>query len=639
MSSIDKGVEQVVNRLGRNVRVEKNGNTIYGIMNGEVVFSLADRYGYINSQEEAVIRNGIRRYDEAIQRARIEAERQRKEMLERERVAEYEKVRQKINAKRSQINAMIQKLESCGESMKKTNEKRAAELAAISSAYPLLDFSELEKENVEAVTAQKQLIQQRIAQGKEVLKNFERLAGSVSGTLATSRYHALNTEISAFRIPTITTGSIEYENNRFYEQTRDLQRALQSMAPILSRIEKYADGNEEIAVVAKSALQAIGNIKIQDAADVSTVVETMQRTLADIRVIMENETIRTDIEAISVIEGEIAACSETYDIIGVSTYRVLDFRNEIEEVAKDAIERFAELSNAEYSTCSKTRNGEATERLTEILERGASGEAVLREVEAFKSEACTYAIQDENHRAEHDEYRAIVSALKEYGVPDTKIEVFDVHAYAEQKTRLTGLLALEKRKFERSRLIVTDMQVKSVMQSMGYDLFSSIGDANGYIREALFTKRGYDGVLWQTVVLSDGSVTRRLIGVNKGETETDTAYVKQVAEQMEKAGEPQTFLQQFKETTGSQLSVNFACEHDSENAEAVIARNGYHYLRGQALELYNKNVAQEQEAARPTKAAEHVRRERKIVAGKAISSSAAALRAAEQKSRAMSHAN
>ena len=47
MSSIDKGVEQVVSRLGRNVKVQKRGNTIYGIMNGEVIFSLADRYGYI----------------------------------------------------------------------------------------------------------------------------------------------------------------------------------------------------------------------------------------------------------------------------------------------------------------------------------------------------------------------------------------------------------------------------------------------------------------------------------------------------------------------------------------------------------------------------------------------------------------
>ena len=105
MSSIDKGVEQVVNRMGRNVKVEKRGNTIYGVMNGEVIFSLADRYGYINSSEEAIIRDGIRRYDmeekqrreraeaerraraEAIRRAQEEAERQRRAELERERKA------------------------------------------------------------------------------------------------------------------------------------------------------------------------------------------------------------------------------------------------------------------------------------------------------------------------------------------------------------------------------------------------------------------------------------------------------------------------------------------------------------------------------------------------------------------------
>ena len=78
MSSIDKGVEQVVNQLGRNVRVERRGNNIVGIMDGEVIFSMPDRWGYINESEKDIIRRGIENHEQAQRRRQEEAAAERR---------------------------------------------------------------------------------------------------------------------------------------------------------------------------------------------------------------------------------------------------------------------------------------------------------------------------------------------------------------------------------------------------------------------------------------------------------------------------------------------------------------------------------------------------------------------------------
>ena len=639
MSSIDKGVEQVVNRLGRNVRVQKRGNTIYGIINGEVVFSLADRYGYINSQEEEIIRDGIRRYDEAVRRARIEAERQRLARLEEERVAEYRMVVNQIDRKRTQIVSMISRIQRSEDLFKASNHKRASILSSLVRTYPDFDFSELERENEAAILSQKKLIEEKVAEGNSVLAQFEKTAKSATSDLSTEKYRSLRSKISSFSIPAIEAGSAEYDNQKFIEKMQNLQSALKKGAPVVFRLKEYADDKSAIGVKARVALEKISSAKISTAEDFAKILGITQTALFEIKELIECENVRSDIASISIIEGEIAACNETYEIVGVSTYEILDFRKEIEELAQEAIEKFACLRENEFSTCTNERNEKATQRLMDILERGMAGEAVLLEVEKMKSEAIAYEAGDAIHACEYEEYKTIVQILKDYGVPSSEIEGFDARRYVEQKAKLTAQVAVEKREFERSRLIVTDMQAKSVMESMGFDLFSSIGDANGYVRESLFTKRGYDGVLWQVIVLSDGSVNRRIIGVNKGATETDVEYIKAVAQEMEKADDPQEFIKRLKEASGSELAVTTACEHDSENADAVIAQNGYHYLKGASLDLYNDKVAERKNEIQKAGNAKTAKRERAVVAGKAIANSSISLREFERKSRAMSHAN
>ena len=343
----------------------------------------------------------------------------------------------------------------------------------------------------------------------------------------------------------------------------------------------------------------------------------------------------------SVIRGAISACKETYEIVATSTYTAIDHRSEIEANATEVLKGFSALLSKEYTTCDKDRINEVITRLESILAGADKSESVLRETERLGDELKGYVQADENHKTEYMEYLEIVKSLSEYGIDSSEIEEFSPKAYTRQKQMLASRLAQARREFEHTQLIITDMHVKNVMDEMGFELFSSVGDADGYVREALYTKRGYDGVLWQTVIYANGSVVRRVIGVNKGETETDVEYVKEVAAEMEQAGDPETFIVKFRDATGSDIAVNSAVEHDSENVDEAIERNGFHYLRGKALESYQKFVEKpgEEQSVRTTQSRVGKPRQKRIVQGSAVRSSQEQLQRAVAQSRAMSHAH
>ena len=108
---------------------------------------------------------------------------------------------------------------------------------------------------------------------------------------------------------------------------------------------------------------------------------------------------------------------------------------------------------------------------------------------------------------------------------------------------------------------------------------------------------------------------------------------------MEKSSDPEEFVRRFRDESDSKITVTAATEHNSENADQIIKKNGYHYLSGEALELYNRKVEE-----RPTQQSSNVAptqkkvRQVKVASGNAISNSSVSLREAASKSRAMSHA-
>ena len=657
MSSIDKGVEQVVNRLGRNVKVVKRGNTIYGIMNGEVIFSLADRYGYINEREESIIRNGIRRYDEeervrrqrvqeeqrarreAIQREKEAAERQRQMMLEQERVAAHKALKNTISKKREELNRALEKCKKAQASINIGIKRREDAVKEIAGLCSIIDLSQFSTQNSADALEQRAQVEKNAAKYREKLSELDTFAKGVTANMTTSQYNKLNSKANKITAVLDGIGNAEYQNTKFLDELQAIKSGIKEILPAISELQSLANTPGEVGIVAREALSSISSGTVKSSEDIAAFAKIAESRLTKIAHLIEDEKISSDLSGIAVVKGAIAACQKTYEISVNSTYSIKDYRDEIESSANEIIIGYEELSTAEYSTCASERIVEIIRRLEDILERGEMGESVLREVEGFANELREYKASDEAHRSEYNEYLSIVGTLKEYGVSAEEIKKFDATNYSDQKKVLAAMVATEKREFERSQLIITDMQVKNVMEDMGYELFSSIGDADGYVREALFTKPGYDGVLWQVISYANGSVTRRVIGVNKGETETDIEYVKEVAAEMEKSSDPEEFVRRFRDESDSKITVTAATEHNSENADQIIKKNGYHYLSGEALELYNRKVEE-----RPTQQSSNVAptqkkvRQVKVASGNAISNSSVSLREAASKSRAMSHA-
>ncbi len=664
MSSIDKGVEQVVNRLGKNVRVVKRGNTIYGYMNGEVVFSLADRYGYIRSDEEAIVENGIRRYEEeerrrrarraeekrareeAVRRAKEESERQRQLRLEEERREAYNALTAQVSSKRRELEDRVKDARASISSVNAGIEKRKALLKTVEGYSTGLNLEEYRRKTALAETSQRAAVDMDVVRGQDALSEFNALVKPINANMTTEDYKKLNKSVKKIHTAPLNVGTGVYENQSAIEELEWLESHVKALLPSIAELKKISGDNGECADVARHALSELGKIKVTELSDVADASSMLSLSLT--RIVELKEAAREDgIKAeISRLRGAIAACQSTYELIAEGTYTAKDHREEIKARAERLIGEYKSLREAEYTVCEEGRIRKVTERLTEMVERAERGTESLEEIDRLESELTGYREADKLHLAEYEEYLGILKELSEYGVDTGRIAPFSPKNYAKEKEELSMLLASSRRDFERSNLIVTDLEVKNVMEDMGYELFSSVGDSEGYVREALFTRRGYDGVLWQTVVTANGSVTRRVIGVNKGETETDPEYIKAVGKEMEAAHEPEAFLKHLSNALDSDIAVSQAVDHDTPGSDETIRRNGYHYLSGEALSEYEKRVAEVPTHDMPVEKAEEIKRtaakrttQRRVVKGKGVGSTQNALGEIMQKSRAMSYAN
>ena len=115
MSSIDKFVKNVACGLDRRVRVINSFGRIKGYIGTVKVFDIADRHGYIDSDEREAVEEGIRYYhlNEARLReeeARRRAEEERRRIEEKRRRDEearqtaLRKLRESIERKKSSVN-------------------------------------------------------------------------------------------------------------------------------------------------------------------------------------------------------------------------------------------------------------------------------------------------------------------------------------------------------------------------------------------------------------------------------------------------------------------------------------------------------------------------------------------------------
>jgi len=609
MSSIDKGIEKIVNRMGRNVRVSHSGDYIVGRINGEVVFRVHDRYGYVSATEEQIVRDGIRRYDEeqrrraqraaeerrrreeALRLARLQAEKEERERLERLRVQARQQAFDTLKLKKQELRNVIAKHQA-------NNDLIQKELNSInnyvvnSKKYSWLDISEVEKEVANFNKYANESILRTANHYKQVNASLTSFESKITDNLATEKYNQLAKEFRKYKIDEVEASVSAFECRQMLNKVNSINQVSKTINQTIGNLEKLEEIPGTVGNIARETLNSIRMTKVKNANDLELILSKVERSLVEIKNQSQALEIKKDINEILSLEAEINSCKEVRSLVAEGTYTAKNYRNEIVEKAKEVKEQFTELSQKEFTTCDQKRIIAVKGRLEDILLGSQSSSEVLEEVLKLEAEYQSYQESDRIHKQDFDEYNELVKELGEYEVDSKEIPAFHTSEYPQIRDFIKEKIKVLKAEKRRTDLYLNQIHSTNVMQEMGYELFSSIGDPAGNVTECLFTKRGYDGVLWQIICSAEGTLTRRIIGVNKGETQTDIEYIKEVALEMENNQEPEEFLEKFKNTTGSTFHVNSAVESHSQNAEEAIRRNGYCYLKDQALKLYQERVVE-----------------------------------------------
>lgn len=635
MSSIDKGVEKVVHEMGRNIRVERKGNTIYGYSNGEVVFTLADRYGWITKEEQDAVKRQIRSYDSRKVRERaLELERARLENLRKESI---NKVKSTISSKILEINQEKQKDTALIDKVNSSYNLISSKVESISKISSLLDISSLKNEiNIlkdEAFKTSQKVLSEYNALTTQI-NNYNR---RVSDSMSTVEAERLNGEVKKLKTAVNTKFDCSFEAEKTNKELDLLIKNTKEIASFIKDLEKYSKGFGDTALVAKESINTIKNIKISSVKDVEQIALVIESGLEAIKTTIAVEKREENLKSLLEIEGKIASCKQIRDIEVEGTYEAIEYRLKIVNEATDVIEKFNSLSNKEFTTCSNERINAVISRATDVIKGVDANEAVYKEMKSLVTEYKEIIQKDSLEVKNYEEYLEYKNKLIEYGVDSKDIPAFNYQEYKKVKDQLTTMITVEKRNQQRTNMYLTNIETTKIMTEMGYELFATSGDKNGLVVESLFTKKGYDGVVWQIVVLADGSFNRRLLGVNKGDTQTSVEYIKEVAKELDESNESIEFLKRFNESTGSNVLVNKAVEYNSKEVENEIMKNGYHYLKGEALNNYNQRVKDEANTATAKKQGFNVKATLVTVTkGNQVKNSATNLQQSLKKSMAMS---
>ena len=608
MSSIDKGIRDIANDLDSRIQVRHQGDQIIGTINGEVVFSVTDRYGYVNSYERSLVVEGVvaykerkRREREAYELAKIEEQR-RKEREEQERLE-----RARIQAI-AEVNDLIVKKRSLVESQRKQDlekvkiiqsriTKLKADLITVQNNKCGVDINYISnkiREVENKVNSNINLINQYY---DSILSEIKNISSKVNNNISTEEANKLKSQINKLKVIIELDLSSNYEIEKIDKEIKSAKVAIEKISSLASTLETFKNCGGRIEILVDETISKIKNTKFSSISDLNNLIDNFKNSLFEIKRELELEQFGQNDSVANELVGVIKACDEIKVLISESTYQAKDYRQAIQSAASNLIDQLNEVFDKEETTIDFDRITSILERLKDILSSESSNQETLKEIENLENEYKGLLQKDEIDLLLLKEYNKIKEELLKYGVKEEDIASFNADNYSDIKSTLKEQLKTAKREHDLDVLNTAYLETTMIMEEMGYEVFYRYGDDN--IRETLFTRPGYDGVLWQIIVLPDGSINRRIIGVNKGDTQTDIEYVIEVAKEMDEKGDSIEFIKKYQKLKGGPISVETAVEHDSENVREVIMQNGYFDVSGEHLETYNAFVQMTDRTGKP----------------------------------------
>lgn len=585
MSSIDKYVIQEAKRQNPNVQVVNSAGRIVGRINGQVVFNIADRYGYLSSSESLAIQSGIKAYELAQERERQRLEAERLER-ERRRKAAY-------NALVNNVQRAKNSFETAYESAKRAYEKTRPDFSDL--------LKKLDKYNVEAFKEKAQDINRKFDVSRQLideryqqrLQEINRISGSLNSEMSQTSIDQKSSELNRINI---NFNDIQFPReavNTLSQELTQIQTVFTEIEGLENNLLKYENDGIMGAIITK-AVAEIHNQKITSLADVNGLLGQVQAAVSEAKNAAFSAKIDKSNERIAVLDAVSASCIHIREIVNSSTYKENDFSIEIAQEANAVNEIYSDLFNAEYSTCSKEDSESVCNEIQEILMSGASDEKTLLHLRSLRESGKSYKNADRALETEYADYQSKRDELIAAGVDESDIEAFDLKNYSAQCKRLNKELLKQDIENAKSGARISFLTANEIMEQNGYKLLytqmTGEGESGSLACQGVYARPGCPGVVWQ-VITTNESVHRSIIGIQRADgSATLTDRVKEVAEIEERENSVVNFLQEYNKYNSIQGFVE-TVDVATPNSTETIEKNGCFKLTKEGEEVYDSIIA------------------------------------------------
>lgn len=596
MSSIDKFVKDVACGLDHRVRVINSFGRIKGYIGTVKVFDIADRHGYIDSDEREAVEEGIRYYhlNEARLReeeARRRAEEERRRIEEERRRAEearqtaLRKLRESIERKKSSVNANISSVNEVYNN--KLNEVKAVvnEIKKVKSQFPKGNVSKLElkgNELVQKVNTNFEVIKRNLEGKNEQIEIIKR---KVRDNLTVEQIEELSREIS--RVDTKNeTLKMNINTNSLSEEVKIAKENAKKISELLARLSNVKDEKIKAQIEIE-----ISDIDLCDTVTIQRVMNSIENRVENYRISLGAKLTKEIMDELNTIEGISKAIKTLNEYTVTDTYSISKQDKEIIEKASTLSEMLIELSEAEF----KVLDDDLESNLKELFEIAVSPKNSVEEQETLKRiEVLVRRKKDllDEYQVGYQKYKELREMIESVEVVGDGEEIKDLlydkpFDYRNVNQIKEMEIVYVKRLQAHESMIVESISVDVVdaMSKTGYHQFY-VEKGNGY-KEIFFINEKYPGVLTRVFVSHDGTFRRSLIPVKIGNNVTKIEKIIEMAKEIEM--DVVQFLKEYSAKAGKNVKLSpEMVNYNSPNVKEVLENTGYFEITGKGVEVYNQ---------------------------------------------------
>lgn len=575
MSSIDKYVEDTARSYDSRIRVTNNFGRIVGKINGEVIFNISDRYGFLNDSERQTIYSQIELYHEKENEERKIREEEERRRKEEERQRELANLENEINNKLQTININIQNLKNIYQEKRTTAIQMNDNVEEIKNILPLANTEGLTTKNANLLanlenkylSSNNELINIKLSI-QDIQKSFNKNSSIDDLLKAKEQLTKINLNPKNYDLKT----EIEITKKEINETK---QNAL-SLARIIKDSSIITD-----EFVKSQIYQEINNINIIDHKKITMALNSIQNRIETHKISLVRKENGEKIKKFNNLEALIKATKDLIEFNVNDTYSLNNKTEQNHKFASNAMEKLLKLNQIPF----KVTNMDLTKIQTELYKKMLNPSDVEDDQKWLKDLMNNLDVELDKasiYQNQYEEFSKLKEELKQYGI--NEIEEFNCENSLAQLQSLESKIINQMEEAEQGNLYETYFKIIESMQDTNYEVFKT--DNDQYSIEVYFINKKYPGVLTRFIIDNNGSFRRSIVGLKIGQYATETNKILEIAQEME--NDVEQFLTSYEGLTQKQANITESVLFDDENSIEKIYENGYFELTGDGINQYNQ---------------------------------------------------